>query len=524
MKKFLFLILLFTAISVAAQKGQTQSDFLLNWGNEFEIPNKESDLGLMYYGDGAFVNVSQEEGKGLVMRTFDQNQNLSGVTDLIFEQIIPPDHYYDQLYKVGDSWYIFYGRTEKNSKVTELFAKPINLNDGHSTGAPVKLFEAEKIALGSMYSTWIRYQYFTSADRELTMIRYKKLASERDNDVNRDQYGFYVFDSSLRNLWGREMAMPYTEDMMELKNYIIDSNGNLVLTVKVFDETKKEAKDPRRNYHYELLVSDKARDTFSKINVTIDGRYVNNLLVRENNSGGLIAAGFYSNTAGSNICSGAFVGTVDLSVKESAAFKPKLYEFNGEILAEFEAVKASRKSKGRPEIRKSEESNLRLKGLTFHSDGGVTLTGEEWYQFYPTNYLADVFQNIITLRTAGDGSLTWMKNIPKRQDGLSEYSASFKVWSTDDNDYFIYRDNAINMELTPGKSPYVQETNPAKLLVYTRIKSSGEMSKSIILGDKESDFFVTPVDFKVSTNGRLLIATKKKSKRKLLCLTIRDQH
>jgi hypothetical protein len=51
----------------------------------------------------------------------------------------------------------------------------------------------------------------------------------KNDAVSRDVIGFYMFDKDLNKVWGNEVRMPYTEEMMDNIDYTVTSKGEAYL-------------------------------------------------------------------------------------------------------------------------------------------------------------------------------------------------------------------------------------------------------------------------------------------------------
>lgn len=101
------------------------------------------------------------------------------------------------------------------------------------------------------------------------------------------------------------------------------------------------------------------------------------------------------------------------------------------------------------------------------------------------------YGDILVTKIAADGSLSFMRKIPKRQrgwDGLG--GLSFKYFFANNSHYFVYLDNVKNIGLPEEKLPAQHIDKKGGYLTSVKITDAdGTLTKGSILNAKEVDDF-----------------------------------
>ena len=108
-------------------------------------------------------------------------------------------------------------------------------------------------------------------------------------------------------------------------------------------------------------------------------------------------------------------------------------------------------------------SNLEPRSLYIHDDGSMIIVGEQYYVVVHTSTDANGnthtsytyhYDDILVTKINKDGSLAWMRKLPKRQHSKRVTgSMSFKLVEGVDDLYFVYMDNIKNLGLGDVEVP-----------------------------------------------------------------------
>lgn len=116
--------------------------------------------------------------------------------------------------------------------------------------------------------------------------------------------------------------------------------------------------------------------------------------------------------------------------------------------------------------------------------GGMSMGGSNTYYTYH-------YGDILATKIAADGSLSFMRKMPKIQVGKNgQGGMSFKYFFANNSHYFVYLDNVKNIDLPEGKTPAEHSDGKGGYLTAVRITDAdGTLKKGSILNAREVDDF-----------------------------------
>ena len=322
--------------------------------------------------------------------------------------------------------------------------------------------------------------------------------------------------------------MPYTERRMNNLDFQLDNKGNLFLLTKVFhddsNDDKKSKSDTEANFHIELFTIKAGTNKIEISKFENKDKFINKLLMFEAPGDYLICCGTYSNGKGdSDDCD----GVVSFKIKTDGSFYDQnFYEIPVEVLNQFEKEKTRKKNEKKDNKEKGIQfEDLFLTDVSVQADGSFVMAGEQYRSetstttsSYGTSFhVRYYYSDILALKINTDGTLAWMKKIPKRQRGnRGQGGMSYKYFNTKDSHYFVFLDHVDNFDLKIDQEP--REVIDGRESNLTAIKindSDGVLSRGTILNSTEVDDmkmhqFSTDRILKTSENSFMLEVYKKK--------------
>lgn len=502
----------------------TIDKFKVTFGPEFEFPKKHLDLGIIGTKEDGLVQLSYQPGKDLSMQRLDGKMAVSK-TDAADISKMPASFMNDQFTKLGGKYYWFFSTWDKKAEKEHLNIQEIDVKTGKVVGQSRDLITASKLEGTAAYGGFMmvaaqksgKFQFVKSYDDNGLLVTYRLLHESKDDSKNKEVVGFNVFDASAKKLWSKEVTMPYTEEMMDIKDFATDKDGNAYLLMKVYDGTKKEKdKKGNRGYHYELMKVT-AKGDVKNIKLGTEKYYVNEIRIVDNKDGDLMCTGYYSNKAkGSS--DGVFTLKIGTDGRVNSMNKG-YYEFPAEVLKEFVSARTKRKLEEKEKDEDIEASNLKIKQILYNEDGSIVVAGEEafvvWHIYFTSSgprFRYDYFyKDILVVKISAAGELEWCRKIPKRQKGTSSVlfngedfvfgNMSYKMFEYQGDYYFLYTDNVKNLALAKDKEPAYHIFGAGGFLVYAKIEKNGDVSKGKFFDYREKKVNLMPDDFvRISDN------------------------
>lgn len=462
-----------------------QSKLKVTHGPNAEYPKGYEDAG--YLGnptDGMVQICFNKLYTGMLFQPVSPTLAIAAGTPITYKEMggEPREMYSIDFQKIGGKYYWFYATYNKKGP-EDLYMVEIDTKTGKRKGDGKKIITKEKIEYSPMDEAYYgvrtsKYVIRTSADSSKVLVTYRYPPKSTDDTKNIDVIGMNVFDANMKPLWNKDVTLPYTEEMMDNKEYTVDRDGNAYLLAKVYAGNRKErTKDGTPNYRHEIIRIQSDGST-KKIPIKLDNYFMSDFIFTEQPKGGLLCAGFYSLFPNSRTSNGAYVIRIDKDGNIVRTGKT-YYEFPSEILG---ADKDIAKPTGSGN--KDEDVNLiRLKQVLVEKDGGLLLAGEGYNTTTRTGgngatYTVNYYGNTVAMKIDASGEMKWCRSMPKYQVSSSvTESMSFSVVPYKDSYYFFYTDNAANLDKIPTGKP-ASVSGWGGWLVYSKIDADGKVTKA----------------------------------------------
>ena len=485
------LVLMGMMHTVQAQK----SNIKINWGGPYQLPKKSVEVGIIGDNKVGYTQVSHARKKSINLQKFGTDLKLK-TTNMIETKDFPKGYMLEGLHSIGNREYLFYSTWSKSDKTERLFARELDVEKGNFKGEAVEMLSSTEKLSGSLVMTGFyqfnsvgKWNFVKSADSGKLMIYYRLKPQIKRDAISHDIIGMYVFDQSLKKLWGRDEEMPYTEKMMDNIDYQVDAKGNAYILAKVFVGDKKDD-----DYHYEVMMYDKdsKKPAISSFKFN-DEKEVVDIALTEDLKGRMVCSGFYSKSGQGT--DGAFFLSFDAATKTMKNINKGFYEFPTEVIKSFESKRTKKKmDKKEKKGKDTEVSNLQFRNIVMGEDGSLTLYGEQYRMYTVTrsngkttttdyHYLYD---DIYVTKIGPDGELKWVKKIPKAQHGVNTtLGLGFHVHVVGNDNYLFFIDNAKNANLKSEDAPVTHVAGHGGVLYCVKLSGEGAISKSSIFDFKE---------------------------------------
>lgn len=310
-----------------------------------------------------------------------------------------------------------------------------------------------------------------------------------------EKYMFVLYDSLLREVWKKEIEIPYSSHLLEINEKLIDDYGNVHLLATLSPE-KQKGEIFNRNIatdKYLLISFYPAENKMKEFEINLEGKFITSVTAGVNHNGDIAVGGFYSNS-NSFALAGTFYLTVSVQTKKVNTLNLKPFE--KEFLMEFMSEKNA--SKG------EELNDFYFDHFVLNPDGSAFFVAEEYYKqtysyFDPNNQLyydnnTYNFNSIIVVKVNKVGEIEWTRKISKRQistTGQYDYF-SYAMAKGETNLYIMYNDHPGNLKSTAINDD-VLVLNQSKYCVPVLItfNENGEPQKQKFYeGSKEKLVFV----------------------------------
>jgi hypothetical protein len=352
-----------------------------------------------------------------------------------------------------------------------------------------------------------------SQGRKFTMVirkfPYDKFTNEK--------FFILMYDSTMKELWKKEIELPYANNLLDITDKLIDQKGNVHLLATLAPEKQKgELFNRSVAANKYLLVSFyPLENKLKEFEINLDGKFITAVTAGMNPANNIAIGGFYSNS-NSYTLAGTFYLTMSPETKSVLTLNQK--PFDKEFLMEFMSERA---------VNRGEELNdFYFDHFILNADGSAMLVAEEYFKqthtyFDPYNQLyydnsTYNYNSIIVVKINKNGEIAWTRKISKRQisnTGYNEYF-SYALAKGVNQLYLMFNDHASNMKDTKINAPsvYGLTQNRFAVPVLVTVDSSGVGSKKKFFeSGKDHLTFLPSVSRKLGENN-YLIARQRKNK------------
>lgn len=507
MKKLVFFSILIMLSSMSfAQKSSIS----------ISTPYKVVDAGYKNYFYSGNKMISVKVGRGnITLQLFDINN----MTEIKRSEIqMEKGQVMEYVCYIGKELYMFYSIWDKPNETEQLFFRKIDVENCTLSANATKVLSSKKIRQ-VVYAIdkdgiGVKYSFSHSFDKSKLLIQYR-LKSEIKNDAKSyDIIGLFVFDTEMKQLAGDEFKMPYTEKQMDNLDYSVDSKGNIYLLAAVRQGEKDKTKD------IELLkIKLGAKDIEkNRINLSDSKKTKNNGKKKF-----AIGGNLFETADGSMLCGGLYRVDGSYDIDGMYLFNSKdmsesigYYEIPVSVMNQYASPRQQKRNEKAEAKDKADVMGLVLRDVVINSDGSTLINAEQFYTVTTTTTNSNgttttrttyYYNFILATKINADGSVAWMKKIPKFQTktvssssgigigftlsfGMVDYKGgmSFKHVKVGKLNYYIFLDNVKNEKLTTNMPPARHVDGAGGFLTaYVIDDTTGEMSRTTILDTRNAN-------------------------------------
>lgn len=497
---FLILLLANSFFAQAQEIPEISYDFKIETSEPYPVVDGEK-----YYlaVENHMVSVKRQKNE-IVMQKFSTSGTLKELDRQTYADM--PDNYsIEDVLQIGTSFYVFYSVYDKPNTTEQLFKRefdPLELKflgdgeriiavEGKLTGSPFGSI-SNGYGFGFSFGVVDKFDIMKSFDGSKIIIQYRKKPEVKNDSKSFDIIGMVLYDNSMKELWNREITMPYTEKKMNNLDFSLDSQGNgYVLALVYNDESTKRFIKGVINYHIELIKIDGNTGKVSTTPIDLDNKNINSIALYENGQSYMTCVGFYANGKIAESAEGIFAFKLDSDGNISDEIT---HEIPVSVLNQYVKAKKAAKNVKKEDAGKDVDfDNLVMRDLVFMEDGSIVVTAEQHYvvehrdsktgRVYYTYY----YNDILISKISPNGELAWMQKLGKRQKGSAGRGGmSFEHVYANNHHYLFFFDNINNLELATDEVPKLHMDGAGGFLTAYKVNDeSGKVSKVSILDTRE---------------------------------------
>lgn len=445
------------------------------------------------------------------------NSNMPNIKSLFSNK----KSYLESVVVMNKKSYVMVKEVFKETKTEGISAVEFSPASLEATSDPKKLFESSRGVYG--------YSCVTSNDKSKLFYRSNLRNRERRDVLNKEEFGFYMFDESLKQIWGGEYEMPYTEAQMSRLDFVVSNDGKLYYLINV---KSAEGKDG----HFEILVYSKDSKGPKVIEVTLDDYILRDTYLYEDKNNNIIIAGFYSKMGNPSI-DGAYMVKLDVASGKFSKVGGGYYEIPSDLIKSFMTDRQKEKLEKKEKKNEGNDkkdlgiNNLEIKNIHFLENGSTIIVSEIYYVIVTTTsngktttttydtYANDIF--VFSIDPAGN--LGWIKKIPKRQHESSAAGTGISFSSTvkGNHVHLFYLDHLDNFKLAENEAPRMHQSRRGGFIAGIDINEKGEVKKHNLGAAEQFETNMYMRHFVDGRKGNMVAVERKKKKNMLFSIDIK---
>ncbi len=500
MRRFFPYFLLIYPFILCSQSTMS-TDFSYLFGKPYMATNA-ADKEYFYKGDNILA-VKTQKNQVVLQKMNIQSLSLARTR---YYNDFPPEIAVEGVFEFGQRYYFFYSLAYDMGD--QLFVREIDFEKGEFATKAKLLFQTERKVIGKDAGVAVygiksgmtdRFSFLFPHHRSNLMVQYRLKPEKRSDKINYDQIGFYAYDSTMQPIWNKVVTMPYTEKEMNNLYYATDDNANAYILAGVQGNVLSNG--AILPYHLELLKIMAGTAKLTTSTIKTGEKNVGRIWMGETADGKLSCGGFYTKTRKLNNADGVIFFKLD---EKGALYDLVTHEIPMSVIAMYnDPIVTGDMRQHSSQTVNYELPNLYIRHLIHQEDSSTLLIAEEYkvstrtqtYYGIPINTVTTkYYNNILVTKINADGSLAWMKKIPKQQYGVENgyYNSydkgglSFKYMHTKGQHYFVFLDNKKNLSLVPNKKPARHRDGQGGFLTAVKLDDgTGQLSKMSIFDTRK---------------------------------------
>ena len=330
---------------------------------------------------------------------------------------------------------------------------------------------------------------------------------------SKEKFYFYMMDSNFRQIWKKEIELPYANNLLNINQKFIDHKGNVHLLATLAPEKQKNELFNRRIAvdKYLLISFYPLENKVKEFEISLDGKFITSVTAGVNPAGNIAIGGFYSNTNEFTLA-GTFYLLISAENKKIITLNQKA--FDKDFLMEFMSEKSANNGE--------ELTDFYFDHFILNEDGSAMLIAEEYFKqtytyFDPYNQLyydnnTYNFNTIIVVKVNMNGEITQTHKINKRQISNTGYNnyLSYTIAKGDSTLYVMFNDHSGNFKNKNSDQANALTTIKFAVPALVTIQNNGKNDKSILFEDNKNNLVLLPSLCRQLDNSTYLLCRSKR--------------
>jgi hypothetical protein len=519
MKKILFLILLLGSLLPVALAQPRYEGISILWGNPQQeskrstladiIGHDESGFYALRLKTGAFYGINSK----FSLEHYDNAMNKTRTVEVDLE-LADKKRVLENIVHYNNRLFMFTSLADQKSKQKKLYLQPISKTDLQPVGEPRQISAIDYTGYSRGNSG--TFGFSVSTDSTKFLVFYNLPYDQGENE----RFGMHVLDWEMKQLWEKQIELPYEEELFEVERYKVDNTGNIHLLGRLFNEKRKLKRKGEPNYKYQVLSYRDSGSSLTDYAVEIPGKFLNDMQIAILPNQDIICAGFFS-PAKTNSIAGSYFLTID--AKSKKVKKQSFKEFGADFLTE--NMREGKAAATKDKIEKGKNVELYefdLDDLVLREDRGAILVGEQYYIRVMTTYSPNGgvsstktqyhYNNIIVVSINAQGEIEWAHQIPKRQRTVNDggFYSSYTMAVVQDRLFFVFNDHPKNLNAKQGQVYNMRLSGNEAIVVMVEMDGQGNQTRRPLFKAADASVIIRPKVCEQLTNKEVVIFGQRK--------------
>lgn len=356
----------------------------------------------------------------------------------------------------GDQFVWFQYENDRKGKKHKYYITPIGL-DGKA-GKPKKIATFNK-KKGFLKKAGHDSSWKISNDKSKLLFYAEQVGTKKD-----DSYQIYVsiYDKKLDKMWDKKIKMPYVQSKLIINDIEFGTDNSIYIIAQVYTEKSRKNRlfksNKKVDYNMSIFKISENED-IAEYKLDLKNKFIKNIALADDQSRSeLVLIGLIGETR-----RGAITGVTNMRMdkKSGKILLAKSRKFSEKEIESFGKKSTTRSGKNKE---RGLENAFVMRNIVFNSDGGMTVSAEQYYVTYTTDKNGNVsrsyFHNnhIIVIEIDPDGELDYVKMIPRKINRSASGAAIaknlqkathimfYEPFIHNGTIYYLYNDNKKNFE------------------------------------------------------------------------------
>ncbi len=341
------------------------------------------------------------------------------------------------------------------------------------------------------------YSKVASVDSTHFLVAYDMRPDSKNDNQS---FNFKVYNLEMNNIHNFDITLPVKDRKLSVLKYYLDKDKSIYILCRI-EKEKAEKEKGQSDKYYSVLVVSPITGQFSEYRLDLDGKEITSVrLVFNENSDGIIAAGFYGDIKGNRRIATKLNGFFSITMNPATMevirqdLAPLEDEFVEKLLGIKDAVISFKNADGAP-------LEFYVSDIIQKSDGGTAIVGHLALTIITRiksdityNYVRD---NIFVIHLDAEGKVIALTDVPKKQHTMNDEGvySSYYSHKMGDRLFLIYNDNRnnINKEIHSIRDVNKMVRPHNSVLVAVEVLPDGTYTKQQIWSNKKNRFAACPL-------------------------------